>query len=234
VTLRDLQRRLKELGRYPGALDGAWGRITESAVLLALRDGPDTPLRDGDFRASGARLGGVAPEAIHAFWVTEAAGAGFQDGLPKILPEPHVFSRATGGRFDRTNPDVSYPTWGERPYPATQDKRYAVLLRMVSLDVDAGFGSASWGAPQILGQNHDACGYATAFDFALAVSRDEATQLRAFEAFVNAAGILPHLRKVGRAEASWGPVALIYNGPAAARNSYAARMARNYAALGGR
>lgn len=233
MNLKDLQTHLKCTGRYAGAIDGLWGRLTEAGILLMMTDGPDTALTEANFKHAGERLL-CEPAAIKAFWKTEANGAGFLRGLPKILPEPHRFSKATGGRFDRTHPTISYPKWGTRPYPASQDARYDTLLAMIRLDVDAGFGSASYGAPQILGENHAVCGYPSAMAFAEAMARDEDTQLRAFEAFVTKAGILPFLRKVTRSPVSWEPVARRYNGTAYKVNRYHEKMADAYAAFGGK
>lgn len=233
MNLTELQQHLRQTGRYSGTVDGLWGRLTEAAILLALTDGPDTRLTDRDFTTAGTELG-VDPAAIRAFWQTEAAGAGFQDGRPKILPEPHRFSKNTQHRFDASHPSVSYPKWGTRPYPKTQDARYDQLLEMVRLDIDAGFASASYGAPQIMGENCGICGYQSSFAFAEAMARDEMTQLRAFGAFVKGAGILPFLRSVDRTSKSWEPVALRYNGTAFRQNSYHVKMANAYAAFGGR
>ncbi len=232
MTLKDLQAYLKATGRYAGAIDGVWGMLTEGAILLALTDGPDTALTEKSFRDSAVRLG-VQSAAIKAFWKVEANGAGFQAGRPKILPEPHRFSKLTGGRFDATAPAVSYPKWGQRPYPGSQDARYRQLLDMVRLNVDAGFAAASYGAPQILGENYQACGYISSFAFAEAMARDEDTQLQAFEKFVTRKGILPALRRVDRTAESWVPVASPYNGTGFRENRYHFKMADAFTAFGG-
>lgn len=232
MDLTQLQQHLRQTGRYSGAVDGLWGRLTEAGILLALTDGPDTKLCDADFTVAAQGLG-VQAAAIRAFWQTEAAGAGFQEGRPKILPEPHRFSKNTGHRFDASHPTISYPKWGTRPYVKTQDERYDQLLQMVRLDTDAGFASASYGAPQIMGENFKACGYDSSFAFAEAMARDEATQLRAFEAFVTGCGILPYLRRVTRAPTSWEPVASRYNGTAFRQNRYHEKMAASFAGFGG-
>jgi hypothetical protein len=232
VNLEQLQQHLRQTGRYSGTADGLWGRLTEAGILLALTDGPDTKLCEADFAAAGSSLG-VQPAAIKAFWQTEAAGAGFQDGRPKILPEPHRFSKNTGHRFDASHPTISYPRWGTRPYVRTQDERYDQLLQMVRLDIDAGFASASYGAPQIMGENFAVCGYASSFAFAEAMARDEATQLRAFMEFVKGRSILPFLQRVTRFAASWEPVAQRYNGTAFRQNRYHEKMAASFAAFGG-
>lgn len=238
MKLIDLQKLLKATGRYDGAIDGLWGKQSTAAVMLALEDGPDTALTDQDFKAAGAQIN-IDPAAIKAFWKVEANGAGFQNGLPKILPEPHRFSKATGRAFDASDPTVSYPKWGARPYPKTQAERYAIIMawcRMLSargLDIDPAFGSASYGAPQIMGENFKACGYADAPTFAFAMARDEPTQLKAFIGFVNSAGILKYLRNVDRSPASWEPVAMRYNGTGYRANAYHEKMAAAFVTFGG-
>jgi hypothetical protein len=233
MTLEELQQHLRQTGRYTGSIDGEWGRLSDAGVLLALTDGPDTRLCDADFEAAGADMK-VQPAAIRAFWITEANGAGFQDGRPKILPEPHRFSKNTAHRFDASHPEISYPVWGTRPYPKTQDARYDELLAMAHLAIDAGFASASYGAPQIMGENFSICGYASPFAFAEAMARDEATQLRAFMAFVRRKGIVPALRRVTPDPQSWIAVAEPYNGTGFRKNNYHGKMAANFVAAGGR
>lgn len=239
MDTKELQRHLLDTKRYAGAIDGDWGRLTDAGVLLAMTDGPDTALTPADFEARGKRLG-VQPAAIRAFWATEANGAGFQAGRPKILPEPHRFSRATDGLFDKGYPKISYRSWGAQPYPATQDKRYDVLLQWCrilsrnSLPIDAAFASCSYGAPQIMGEHAGICGFSSPFLFAEAMARNEQQQLWAFERFVAAADIIPFLRKVDRREASWDPVALRYNGTAFRKNNYSGKMLANFIRFGGK
>ena len=235
----DYQRYLLGTKRYAGAIDGDWGRLTDAGTLLMLSDGPDTALIEGDYTAAGQRLG-VDPAAIKAFWKTEAAGAGFQDGKPKVLPESHRFSRNTARIFDKQFPQLSYPKWGTRPYPKTQDARYDVLLawcRMLSdrdMDLDAAFASVSYGAPQIMGENAKLCGYPDPITFAAAMARDEVTQLNAFMTFVRSAGILKYLQQVTRDAKTWEKPAELYNGSAWRQNDYAGKMARAYASFGGK
>ena len=222
MDLLALQRRLAETGRDPGLLDGRWGAKTRAAVLKAMEDGPDTSLARADLVASAQRLG-VEYAAIKAVDVVEAAGAGFQDGYPKILAEPHRFSKATKGVHDRSHPAISYPRWGQRPYPKLQADRYSQLAEMVGLNVDAGFASASYGRFQILGENFRVCGYASSFDFAEAMARDEQTQLMAFERFLIANGLVPTLKA-----RNWAAFARGYNGTAYRQNKYDEKLAAAY------
>jgi hypothetical protein len=217
---RALQQLLADTGRYLGRLDGIAGRLTREAVMEALRDGPDTALVAADYSAAALRLRVTVPN-IMAFAEVEAGGVGFEAGLPNILFEPHRFHRATKGVHADAHPELSYAKWGARPYPRRQAARYAQLLDAVALDVDAGFASASYGKFQILGENYRLCGFDHAHEFAFAMARDEATQLAAFCAFIEASGILPYLRA-----SQWNEVARRYNGPAYRKNLYDVKLAR--------
>lgn len=222
MNLLELQTYLYKSGRYNGELDGLWGRVTESAIITMMTDGPDTALTEQDFIDSAKRLG-VEVAAIKAVCVVEANGSGFFAGRPKILPEPHRFSKWTNRRFDKTNPDVSYPVWGSKPYPKTQDGRYDQLLKMIKLDVDGGFACASYGKFQIMGENYAMCNYKSPVHFADAMARDERIQLLAFEDFIKAAGLLPALR-----QKDWVKFARGYNGTAYAKNKYDVKLAQAY------
>lgn len=208
LGLRELQNFLKDTGRYGGFIDGQYGPLTKQAILRAMEDGPDTNLSTQNIIDCAGRLG-VKTAYICAFSEVESNGAGFERNVPKILFEPHVFSKLTQHRFDKTNPTVSYPTWGSRSYPKRLDDRYTQLIEAVGLDCWAGFSSASYGKFQILGENYDKCGFDTPWGFAFAMAYDETTQLRAFENFIRKAGILPAL-KLGL----WQTVAAEYNGTA--------------------
>jgi hypothetical protein len=89
---------------------------------------------------------------IMAFAEVEANGAGFDGDRPKILFEPHRFSKLTAHAFDKTNP-TSVTRVGDAPYPKRIDERYAQLLEAVGLDPWAGFQACSYGKFQILGEN---------------------------------------------------------------------------------
>lgn len=227
MEIIDLQRALSARGHACGEPDGRYGPRTRSALLAALTDGPDTPLSDHDILEAAHRIGCTAAH-IKAVWSVESAGAGFSGGRPTILFEPHRFSRATEHRFDASAPDVSYPKWDKTKYPKSQDARYAQLIKAVGLDVDAGFASASYGAFQILGENYEAAGFETPFEFAVAHATDEASQLAAFVSFVKASGLADELMR-----RDWTGFARGYNGTAYKQNKYDERLAAAFLKHGG-
>lgn len=224
----DLQRSLARMGYYRGEIDGDYGPMTRTAVLSALTDGPDYELTDADVLRVGRSMQ-VEPAKIWAVWDVEAAGDAFINGRPTILFEPHRFSRATGGQFDKSHPKISSRTWNKKLYPGSQDGRYAQLLDAVGLDVDAGFASASYGGFQILGENYAVCDAASPWAFAWRQAQTEGDQLDAFCRFVTNNGLLPALRKISPDPKTCKPFADGYNGTASALNHYAEKIAAGVA-----
>lgn len=228
MNLEGLQVELAKSGRYAGDIDGLWGRLTKGAILKALEDGPDTKLDAGAFSRSATRLGCTVPQ-IMAVKATESSGAGFEEGKPKLLPERHIFSRLTEGRFDKTHPHLSYPKWGTLPYPAGQRARYDMLLEMIHLDVDAGFQSASYGLFQIMGFHYATCGYSSPYSFATSQAYDEETQLKAFESLVVSKGWVAKLRACTSDPKTCEPFCEVYNGKSFRENGYQNRIAASIA-----
>ena len=216
--MRALQMHLKNTGRYQAAVDGIYGPKTKQAILAAMEDGPDTELSEFNYREAAQRLN-VRPAYIMALAEVESNGAGFERGVPKILFEPHRFSKLTKHCYDQSNPTVSYPHWGQQPYPRRIDDRYAQLLEAASLDPWAAFAACSYGKFQILGENHKACGFDTPWAFAFSQAYDEVAQLKAFERFITQAGIVAPLRL-----GLWETVAAAYNGTAYRKNRYDERL----------
>lgn len=223
MTISDLQKRLAALGFYRGKIDGIYGGGTRSALLQCLEAGPDTPMQPADI-AKAARLLDVSQAHIRTVRDVEAAGAGFFNGLPKVLFEGHIFSRLTGHKFDRSHPHLSYPKWDRKKYPKTQEARYQQIIDAVGLDPDAAFSAASYGAFQILGQNYKACGYNTPFDFVLAQCQSEGDQLFAFVNFLRTNHLDDELR-----DGRWAEFARGYNGPAYRENAYDTKLKNAYA-----
>lgn len=226
MDVATLQRRLMALG-YSMAVDGAYGPRTRAAVMAALTDPLDTPIDAADIKGL-AEAWDVEPAALWAVRDVEASGAGFAEGRPKLLFEPHRFSRATEHRFDASHPQISYRNWDRSRYPAGQRARYDQLLDAIALDVGAAFASASYGAFQILGENWETCGEDSPLDFALTEARGELGQLRHFTRFCASNGLVPALQRL-----DWAAFARGYNGTAYKVNRYDEKLAAAYRARGG-
>lgn len=169
--------------------------------------GAATPLTEGDINAEAHKLG-VEPAAIWAVCEVESAGSGFlTDGRPKILFEAHYFHTLTGGRFDRSYPNISSPVWDRSLYGHSGAHQYDRLEIAISLNRTAGLESASWGRFQIMGANYEAAGHPDIESFVQAMMASEANHLLAFGAFCQHNGIVRYL-----ISHDWAHFALRYNG----------------------
>jgi hypothetical protein len=187
-------------------------------------------LTDADFARAAKELG-VEAAAIRAVAEVEAAGAGFlPDGRPAVLYETHIFHKHTKGAHahakDRRGVALSSPNWNKALYGATGAAQHARYEDARRLDPDAANKACSWGAFQILGENHQACGFDTSQAFVDAMwTGGAAAHLDAFVAFIKAD---PKLHNALRAR-QWATFARIYNGPGYAANAYDQKMANAYA-----
>ena len=172
--------------------------------------------------AIATELGCTVP-AIRAVAEVESAGSGFQaDGRPKILFEAHIFSARTKRRFDASHPDLSSPSWNRALYKGGAAE-WGRLNRAIALDARAALESASWGAFQIMGFNHLACGFGTVEDMVTAM-KTEAGQLWAFARFIRGN---PAMHRALKAH-DWTSFTRLYNGPGQVP-VYSARIADAYA-----
>ena len=157
--------------------------------------------------------------AIKAIAKIEAGayGAFLDSGEPVILFERHKFHRHTGGRFDKSHPDLSRKVGGGYGKVSEQ---HAKLARAAALDRDAALKSASWGLFQILGENFEQAGHSTLQSFINAMYRDVDDHLAALVCFIQADSRL--LRAI-RAE-DFDTFARIYNGRDYWKSHYHTRM----------
>lgn len=183
---------------------------------------------EADFAAAAQALQ-CEVAAVKAVAEVESRGAGFDaQKRPTILYERHVFARCTvpPGKFDAAAPDLS---GFRKPYaPGTygnKDQQYVKLARAMQLDPVAALKAPSWGMFQILGENHQSCGFASVQEFVKAMTVSEAEHLKAFVAFVRSNGrLLQAIR-----QKNWAAFAASYNGPAFATFKYDTKMAAAYA-----
>lgn len=183
-------------------------------------------LTESDFKDAAVILG-CDVAAIKAVCKVEAPRGGFNpDGSPATLFEGHKFSVFTGGKYDKTAPDISYPKWTRQFYGKTWQAEQDRLQRAMRLDRDAALKSASWGKFQIMGFNHEMAGFKTVQEFINAMYRSEREQLMAFVSFLQKTNLTGALKR-----REWKSFARGYNGPSYAANQYDTKLAAAYAAF---
>jgi hypothetical protein len=166
--------------------------------------GPATPFSSAAI-ADAAKAIGCDEAAIRAVIAVESHGGFLADNRPKILFERHYFHRLTNGKFDKSDPDIcSAQAGGYKGGVAEWDR----MDRAIKLDRQAALKSASWGAFQIMGANHQAAGFADVESFCHAMCQSEDDQLKAFVGFVKANHLDDELCR-----RDWAGFARGYNGP---------------------
>lgn len=175
---------------------------------------------------AAAQALGCEMACIMAVVVTELGIRGPFDelGRPTILFERHKFSAFTKGKFDKSNPDISNPVAGGY---GRFSQQYPKLESAIKLDKSAALSSASWGAFQIMGENHKAAGFASVDDFVGAMKVSVSNQLLAFVSFVKADARLSRALQ----NKNWAAFASAYNGQGYKANDYDNKMKNNYNAI---
>ena len=171
---------------------------------------------------------GVDEDTIRAVLEVEARGRGFDSqGRPLMLFEPHIFYRQLSGaeRTQAVELGLAYQRWGERPYPRDS---YPRLVQAVAINREAALKSASWGAAQVLGQNHEMLGYVSATAMVASFCEGEDAHIEGMVRFILGAGLDAHLRR-----RDWTAFAAGYNGPGFRRNAYHTKLAQAYAKWAG-
>lgn len=193
----------------------------EDCLPLVPHTGP-AQFQDDDFKAAAAALG-CEVRAIKAVTAVESPEGPFDaSGRPPILFERHYFSRLTLRRYDALYPTISNVVCGGYWFP--EPDQYVRLQRAFALDAAAALKSSSWGAFQLMGDNHAAAGHATVETFVRAVCQSARLQMDAFVAFLQHDPILlPAIQKK-----DWTAFAQRYNGPAYAKNRYDTKLAAAY------
>lgn len=166
-----------------------------------------------DFRHAAGGLG-CSVEALRAVWEVEAAGRPFRsDGSLERRFEPHKLAKPAGD-------------WrASLALPAAE--REASFAAAFSRSADDAMRATSWGAPQIMGFNFAAAGFASPERMVEEMADDEGAQLRGFVALVRAWGLDGALRSH-----DWARFAARYNGNANVRE-YAARIESAFQRLSG-
>jgi hypothetical protein len=117
--------------------------------------------------------------------------------------------------------DVSNPQAGG--YGAAGAHQYDRLADAIGKNRTAALESASWGMPQIMGENFAAAGFADVESMVSALCDSEDAQITAFAAFLKANRLDRYLQSH-----DWTSLARGYNGPNYAENQYDTTLAAQY------
>lgn len=155
--------------------------------------GAAMPSAEADMRDAARQLG-CDLAALKAVWEVEAGGNEFEaDGsLPRRF-EPHKLPG-------------SPMTWRDS-LKISERERQDIFAMAYSRSPEMACRATSWGAPQIMGENHKAAGYLSAIEMVEAMADSGAEQVRAFVAFVISNGLATHMRAH-----DWYKFATGYNG----------------------
>jgi hypothetical protein len=171
------------------------------------------------WREAANKLGCDVP-AIKAVFEVEAAGKFYEVNghLPRRF-EPHHFPRQHWAALG-FNPGKAAPWRASlRIGKTTRHKMFAIAE---NIDAEAAYRASSWGAPQIMGFNHEAAGYFSAADMVDAFEQGADEQVLAFVEFTIANGLDTHIRSH-----NWLSFSLGYNGTGQAP-VYAAKIESAY------
>lgn len=172
---------------------------------------------------AGATLLRCETAAIKAVRQVESSGSGFlEDGRLATLFEGHQFwiQLKTAG-FDPAKFIGAFPNYTNIVYKFWTRKYYLggerewdrinsaiAVCRILDAPTALALNSASYGAFQIMGFNHRACGCSSAQDMIAFMNKGEAEQLQCFLNYVQAVKLDDELR-----HHDWANFARGYNGP---------------------
>jgi len=134
--------------------------------------GPAKAIESIDITRTALSIG-VGEDEVHAFAEVEANGKGFDSkGRPKALFEPHVFYRNLKGaeRDEAVRQGLAYRSWRSGNYPRDS---YPRIQKAKRINPEAAMQATSWGRSQVLGENYEMLGYASAIDMVNAFCEDE-------------------------------------------------------------
>lgn len=182
---------------------------------------PKSTLTNADYCRAAKKLW-CQVAAIKAVAEVESRGKGFYaNGFPTILFERHIFRKYTKGRYNASHPHLSGP---QGNYGAAGQHQINKFNEAFALNPTAAMKACSWGKFQIMGFNHEVCGYETVGEFVDAMKESEGKHLDAFVAFVIGNKLDDYLRKH-----QWLPFVERYNGAGHAKNNYVPKITRAFA-----
>lgn len=159
-------------------------------------------------------------KTIKAVKQIESSGNGFDEqGRLLLRFEGHVFRGLTNKKYDKSNPNISYPY-----YLMRQKKHgYEAFNEAFALDKENAMLSCSFGLFQIMGFNHRLCGFDTVGEMVDYYKLGEYQQLSNFATFCKNRGLVDELQT-----RNWARFAFQYNGADYKANNYDVKLRRAY------
>lgn len=171
----------------------------------------------------------IEPEAALAVADVESGGVSLWkfDGkaLPPIRFEGHYFYKLLGpdDRKRAVAQGLASPRPGAIKNPLAYKARYQLFERAKAINIKAAIESTSWGLGQVMGVHWKKLGYANVLEFRDEVNRSVAGQVKVMMQYIKEFGLIGVLNSH-----DWATFAFKYNGPMAAKNNYAAKLATAY------
>jgi hypothetical protein len=163
---------------------------------------------------------GCEVAVIQAIASVESNGVGYDTaGRIIIRFEGHAFKKLTKGKYDKSNPELSYPysQWRKRRHGRNE------FNAAFALDPIAAMQATSWGLFQIMGFNFKFCGFKTVNEFVDFVSKSETNQVIAMIRLMESKGLARAMKNK-----DWATIARKWNGSDNAINSYPLKLAAAY------
>jgi LysM repeat protein len=218
-------------------------KITNDQEKLVFLDGyTGEKITQHDYEKAAQELG-CEINVIRAIDMIESGGRSGYDkkNRPLILYERHIFSKRTGHKYDKENPDLSSKVGYKlhkkgckvsdselkaNYYSSTSDENYMRLAKAYALDKSSALQACSWGRFQILGDNFRTCGYPSVAAFVAAQVKNEIEQLQSFIEYIKSNKMQKALK-----EKNWCKIAEGYNGKNYKKFNYHKRIKRAYEKL---
>ena len=206
-----------EMGLTP---DGVAGPKTWEAIQLVTR----AKITEADWTTLAERLG-CEVNVLKAIKQVETGSTGPYDasGRPTILFEAHLFWRNLQGvgknpvALQPKHPGILSKSWNRALYKGGI-REWDRLREAWSISPIAAIRSASYGFPQILGQN-----FKDSMGFVADCYMSEVKQLEFFGRFLEGNGFGPYLKSK-----DWTRISIKYNGKSQAANSYDRKLREAY------
>lgn len=230
ADLRKFQQWLNSNGASPQLrLDGKAGPATRAAVLQVFRCTSAEAVTEAALQGFAARLG-CSVRQIKAVARTESAGSGWdKTGLLTVLYERHYLWR----RIQVKVPFLADPTPGGYTTDADGDGINDNWEKLADSSLRWGpemaLECASYGKFQIMGAWWKRLGYASVLDFVYGMSRSETAHYEALVRYVKEFGLTAAMRAISANPEDCRAFAKGYNGKAYEKNSYHAKIAKNFA-----